>query len=50
MLEKIGLAIIIAVSLYWTTEVKPPQRVVAIETEVVAQIPQPNRVPVLVSI
>lgn len=50
MLEKIGLAIAIAVSLYWTTEVRPPQRVVATETEVVAQAPQSDRVPVLVMI
>ena len=50
MLEKIGLAIAISVSLYWTTEVRPPQRVVAIETEVVATAHQLERVPVLVTI
>ncbi len=50
MLEKIGLAIAIAVSLYLTTEVRPPQRVVAIETEAVPLVNQPERLPLLVTI
>jgi hypothetical protein len=50
MLEKIGLAIMIAVSLYSTTEVRPPQRVVTIETEVVAERPQSDPASVLIMI
>jgi hypothetical protein len=49
MLEKIGLAIAIAVSLYWTTEVRPP-RAMAIKTEAVATVYQPEQLPVFVMI
>ena len=50
MLEKILLTIAIAFALYWTTEVKPPQRVVAIETEVLVETLQAERTPVFVMV
>jgi hypothetical protein len=38
MVEKIILAIAITVSLYWTIDVKPPQRVLGIGHEIQTEI------------
>ncbi|WP_373541392.1 hypothetical protein [Chamaesiphon sp.] len=50
MIEKIILAIAITCSLAWSMEVKPPQRVVAIEVSTPIEIASEYRVAVIVTV